>query len=224
MKRSAALLAFLVLTAGAGQAHEQAQTPAISGPADEWVYPLAAPGTYSLPAIGRAADASLLDENGEEVSLAASMAGRITLLAFIYTRCGDICPMASAYMAQVQQLASQGGLSDDFGMISLSFDPQYDTPERMREYAGNFRSGGNGFAPWLFLTARDDASIKPVLDAYNQPVARKRDAASRTGPLSHLLRVFLVDASGTIRNIYSADFLDPRLIVNDVQTLLAQAR
>jgi cytochrome oxidase Cu insertion factor (SCO1/SenC/PrrC family) len=221
MKQVLFLLAAL-LAAGNAQAHEQIDGnhgPEIAGPADAWVYPLAKPGTYRLPKIDEAADAVLLDEAGAEVSLVKLFAGRTTLLAFVYTRCGDICPMASAYMAQVRQLAGHVGLSEDFGMISISFDPQYDTPERMREYADGFRTQGSSLPPWQFLTAKNESAIRPVLEAYGQPVARKRDPSSKGGPLSHLLRVFLIDASGSIRNIYSADFLDPRLVLNDVQTL-----
>ncbi len=221
MKRFSSLLA-CILISSAAQGHEQgAARPhaQITGPADDWVYPLAKPGTYALPPIGKAADFTLLDEQGREAALSELSAGRITLLAFVYTRCGDICPMASAYMAQVRQLAGSAGLSDGFGMISLSFDPQYDTPDRMREYAQGFRAEGAGLPPWHFLTARDEATIKPVLAAWSQPVSRKRDASDPLGPLGHLLRVFLIDAEGSIRNIYSADFLDPRLVINDVLTL-----
>ncbi len=227
MKRLLLLLACILLADAAAQGHEQEKgghAAKVTGPADDWVYPLAEPGTYALPEIGKAADFMLLDEDGTAISLSRLFSGRITLLAFVYTRCGDVCPMASAYMAQVRQLSGPAGLSDVLGMISLSFDPQYDTPARMREYAQGFRSDDPSLPPWRFLTARDETAIKPVLAAYGQPVSRKRDASSPSGPLSHLLRVFLIDAGGSIRNIYSADFLDPRLVINDVLTLRGQAQ
>ncbi len=227
MGRALLLLACILIPAAAAHGHEQAaeeHSGPVTGPADAWVYPLAEPGTYALPKIGEAADFMLQDEDGTGISLSRLFSGRITLLAFVYTRCGDVCPMASAYMAQVRQLSGPAGLSDVLGMISLSFDPQYDTPARMRDYAEGFRTGDSSLPPWRFLTAKDEMAIKPVLAAYGQPVSRKRDASSPSGPLSHLLRVFLIDAEGSIRNIYSADFLDPRLVINDVLTLRKEAQ
>lgn len=198
-------------------------TRQVEGPADGWVYPLAAPGTYGLPPIKTAADATLLDEAARPVSLAELYDGRITVLAFIYTRCGDICPLAAARMADLQSLASaESDLAGALRLVSLSFDPEHDTPERMAAYAAAFRAP-EAAPEWLFLTAPDAAEIAPVLAAYDQPVSRKADPDDGLGPFSHLLRVFLVDPDGAIRNIYSADFLDPRLVVNDVRTLLMEA-
>ena len=53
---------------------------------------------------------------------------------------------------------------------------------------------------------------------------RKTDPDDPLGPLAHQLRVFLIDAKGDIRNIYSVGFLDPRLVMTDVRTLLAEER
>ena len=190
----------------------------VTGPADEYVYELAEPGSYRLPVIRRAADAMLLDEHGGRVALHGIFKGEITVLAFIYTRCGDICPIASARMSDLQAIAAEApGDAGDLTLVSLSFDPAYDTPGRLSEYARSFRS--MDAPPWLFLTAPDQAAIAPVLGAYDQPVAGKGDDASAGEPFSHLLRVFLIDGDGMIRNIYSADFLDPRLVMNDVRTL-----
>jgi cytochrome oxidase Cu insertion factor (SCO1/SenC/PrrC family) len=104
--------------------------------------------------------------------------------------------------------------------VSLSLDPAHDRPAVMADYATSFRAP---HAPdWLFLTAEGEAAMAPVLAAYGQPVARKADPADPSGPFSHLLRVFLIDGQGMVRNIYSADFFDPRLVLNDARTLLME--
>ncbi len=196
----------------------------IEGPADDYVYELAAPGTYSLPAIRPATNARLVDDTGADRELARLFEGRITLLAFIYTRCGDICPVATLRMADLQRLAARmPAVAGTFQLVSLSFDPAYDTPARLADYARHMRADTGTAPPWTFLTARSTDAIAPVLKAYDQPVARKPGGEDATGPFSHLLRVFLIDRDGMIRNIYSADFLDPRLVLNDVRTLLAPA-
>ena len=222
--RTVGFAAALALAWGA-QAHDAEHTKAtdrVEGPADGWVFPLAAPGTYVLPPIKRAADAMPLDEAGRPVSLSELYDGRITVLAFIYTRCADVCPLASTRMADLQSLASADPeLAGALRLVSLSFDPEHDTPERMAEYAAAFRAP-EATSEWVFLTAPDAAAMAPVLAAYDQPVSRKAGPDDGFGPFSHLLRVFLVDPDGEIRNIYSADFLDPRLVMNDAKTLLME--
>lgn len=102
----------------------------------------------------------------------------------------------------------------------MSFDPANDTPKRMADYANLF-SRRAGAAPWHFVTARNQKP-QPVLDAYGQAVDRKENPSDPTGPLNHTLRVFLVDAAGFIRNIYSSGTLDPRLVLADIQTLMLE--
>ena len=225
MTRNAPLVAALatLLLAAPAMAHDEAASPThtVTGPADGYAFALAAPGTYSLPRIREAADAVLLDEFGAAHHLARLFRGRITVMAFMYTRCGDICPVAAMRMADLQALA--GDMPEAAGklqLISVSFDPAHDTPARMGEYARHLRADDTRPPRWLFLTAPDGDAIAPVLDAYDQPVMAKADPADPFGPYSHLLRVMLIDPRGQVRNIYSADFLDPRLVLNDVLTLL----
>ena len=78
----------------------------VEGPADDYVYELAAPGSYDLPRIKPAAGAKLLDESGRPVELSALFAGRLTILSFMYTRCGDACPLAGLHLADLQKLAA----------------------------------------------------------------------------------------------------------------------
>ena len=195
--------------------------PRVTGPADGYAFALAAPGTYALPRIRKAADAVLLDEFGAAHHLARLFRDRITVMAFMYTRCGDICPVAAMRMADLKALAGEmPEVAATLQLVSVSFDPAHDTPARMGEYARNLRGDDAGPPRWLFLTAPDEDAIAPVLAAYDQPVMAKADPADPFGPFSHLLRVMLIDAQGQVRNIYSADFLDPRLVLNDVLTLL----
>ncbi len=213
---TAALLA--ALAPAVGLAHD---TPMkVEGPADNYVHELAAPGTYALPRIRQAADAEVLDESGRALKLSRLFSQGITILAFMYTRCGDVCPLAALRLADFQMLASkQHDVARQVQLVSLSFDPDHDTPQVMAEFAGHMRLPDVISPRWLFLTAPSEEVIAPVLKAYNQPVAKKSDPNDPSGPLSHLLRVFLIDSEGSIRNIYSSEFLDPRLLLNDVRSL-----
>ena len=106
----------------------------------------------------------------------------------------------------------------------MSLDAEHDTPEVMREFAAQWRSGDRASPEWLFLTATDRDAIAPVLAAYNQRIDRKPDPASPGGPLNHIFRAFLIDDEGLIRNIYSFEFFEPKLVLNDVHSLLIERR
>ena len=210
-----------LLAAGPGAAHDgRSDEETVAGPADNYVFALPEPGSYSLPAIKQAAGGSVLDENGRGHDLADLVTGQVTVLAFIYTHCTDVCPTATLRLAQLHDLAArQPGIARHLRLITMSFDPEHDSPDIMRDHAAQWRGPAGGMPEWLFLTAPDAASLQPVLAAYDQTVGRKSDPNDPTGQLNHILRVFLIDDAGTIRNIYSLDFLDPELVLNDIRTL-----
>lgn len=182
------------------------------------------PGTYTLPVIKQAADGALLDSTGKPVRLADLTHGRITVLSFIYTRCAaaKACPMATGVLMRLHRESGEDAkLAARLRLVSLSFDPVNDTPERMAAYS-QLASLRPTAAPWHFVTTRSQAELQPILEAYGQAVDRKQNPSDPTGPLNHTLRVFLVDATGSIRNIYSSGTLDPRLVLADIRTLMAE--
>ena len=187
-------------------------------------YDAPVPGTYTLPIIKPAADGALVAPDGTSVRLAELTRGRITVLSFIYTRCAaaKACPYATGVLIQLhRESADDARLARNLRLVSMSFDPENDTPERMTAYA-TLASQHPTAAPWHFVTTRSPADLRPILTAYGQAVDRKANPADPTGPLNHTLRVFLVDAAGQIRNIYSSGTLDPRLVLADIRTLLLE--
>ena len=115
-------------------------------------------------------------------------------------------------------------LRDNLQLVTISFDPEHDTPEVMAMHAAALDNSRDPGADWRFLTTSGPESLRPILAAYDQPVARKPDPDDAYGPLAHQLRVYLSDRGARVRNIYSLDFLDPRLVATDVRTLLAEER
>jgi protein SCO1 len=192
-----------------------------TGPSAGYAFALPEPGSYRLPAIRPAAGGSVLDETGRELDLTDLLQGRITVLAFMYTRCGDLCPTATLQLSLLQDLvAKDQRLAQRMHLVSMSFDPEHDTPEVLAEYAAGWRSDETGAPEWLFLTAPARSALTPVLAAYGQAVSAKPEPDAAGGPLYHIFRAFLIDASGQIRNIYSLDFLDPDLVLTDIKTLI----
>lgn len=184
------------------------------------------PGTYTLPVVKQAADGDVLDSNGRRLRLRELTRGRVTIMSFIYTRCAatKACPYATGVLMQLHRISSEDpALAKSMRLISMSFDPSVDTPEHMSAYAA-LADGHSAAAEWRFLTTRSQDELQPILEAYGQAVDRKKNPLDPTGPLNHTLRVFLIDQDGNIRNIYSSDTLDPRLLLADVRTLVMERK
>ncbi len=74
--------------------------------------------------------------------------------------------------------------------------------------------------PWAFLTARNYDDLAPLLSGMGQEISFDVDAQGRrTGAINHLLKVFLIDPEGWVREIYTTAFLAPESLLNDARTL-----
>jgi len=190
----------------------------------DYDYDAPVPGSYSLPVVKVAPDGGLLESNGKSVNLRDLIRGRVTVLSFIYTRCAapKACAYATGVLSQLH-LASldDTALAKSLRLVSLSFDPDYDTPPRLAAYAEGINDEKSG-CEWRFATAKSRAELAKILNAYGQAVDRRPNPSDPQGPFYHVLRVFLIDREGRIRNIYSSGTLDPRLVLGDVKTLLLE--
>jgi len=216
-----ALLVGLVAAPGIATAHEALSLE------DEFVkgvfsphFVAPAPGSYELPAIKRVAGFVLRDSTGRLVNTHEVTAGKVAVVSFIYTACPDRlgCPLASRALQDLQGRLKDEGLYRDVVLLSISFDPERDSPAQLAKYA---RLYGADPAFWRFMTASSPRVLAEMLESYGQDRAPVYDSRGRfTGRFSHVLKVFLVDRAGDIRNIYSAGFLVPDLVVNDIKTVL----
>lgn len=183
-----------------------------------------APGSYELPVIGGAADGNVVTSTRAKTTLADIKGGRISLLSFIYRTCDDVngCPLSTMVLYTLgQELAKTPELAERLQIMTLSFDPQFDTPEVMADYKDSIL--GDVPMNWAFLTTESETQLQPILDAYQQNVVRDRNSApGEPAKFSHILRVYLVDADNQIRNIYSLSFLHPDILINDVKTLILE--
>jgi protein SCO1/2 len=113
--------------------------------------------SYTIPPL------YLIDMHNKKVSVPGLLGydGPI-MLNFIFTSCTTICPVLSATFSQVQ--AELGGEAKNVLLISVSIDPEQDTPERLKDYAGRFKAG----AGWQFLTGSIEniISMQKAFDAY----------------------------------------------------------
>ena len=181
-----------------------------------------APGTYALPPIDTVEDHPLLDADGRATSLFQVTADRLAIVAFVYTTCVETagCPASMALLHRLDgALAGDPTLAAAVRLVAISFDPERDTPARLT----TVRRVHQPATDWLFATTRDEATLAPLLADFDQPVAKLRFADGRwTGLFRHVLKVFLVDRAHRVRNVYSAGFLHPALVLNDARTVLGE--
>jgi protein SCO1 len=183
------------------------------------------PGTYQLQSIQRVTDAVLLDSTGRPVRLSAVTQGKITLLTFFYTYCVDPlgCPFAHTTLANLRdRVREDRALTGHVRFVSVSLDPTHDTPDAIASYGQEFTIDPK--FEWLFLTARRVRDLLPVLDDFGQDVSVDVDETGRaTRTLHHMLKMFLIDERGEVREIYSLAFLQPQVMFNDIKTLALEA-
>jgi protein SCO1 len=182
-----------------------------------------APGTYVLHHIMPAPQGTVLGLDGRAAPLSRYTREKITLLGFIYTTCSDPegCPLAYRVFDAIKEaIADRPRLHGKVRFVTLSFDPARDTPETMSRYAGSRAVEKENGLRWYFLTTRSARELLPLVEGFGQDVRRTRSGRE----LSHVLKVFLIDRAGDVREIYSSNFLHPQVVLNDIETLLVEER
>jgi protein SCO1 len=213
----------LLLPAAFASAHRAEHRPVVEPPVMDFTPP--PPGTYGLPVIQVAPDGNVLDAEGRSRRLSVYTRGRVSLLSLVYAYCTDPtgCPLAHATSLALQErILADERLHRRVRFVSLSFDPQNDTPAVMRAYGGKNRRA-DGPLPWHFLTTRSIEELAPILDGLGQEIARETDGHGQPPrTISHMLKLFLLDRDGRVREIYSTAFLHPDAMMNDIRTLVME--
>jgi protein SCO1/2 len=166
-------------------------------------------GDKRLPVIGAAPQFTLTSQDGKPVAL-ADLRGKVLAVTFIYTECPDICPMLTQKMVQVQD-----ELGADFGtkvaFVSISLDPEHDTPDVLKDYAQFWGAKPDG---WSFLTGSPEA-VRDVSRRYGVFFAKKED-----GSVDHTQLTSLVDPAGQMRVQYLGARFDPEEFRRDLISLI----
>jgi protein SCO1 len=156
-----------------------------------------------------APDFQLLDQDEHPVAL-ASLRGFFVVLDFVYTECPGPCPiLTSSHVTLQRSLPPE--LRTRTRFISISLDPEKDTPQVLRHYAA---ARGVDFATWSFLTG-PQAQVADVVARYGVGTVRQPD-----GTIDHLVITFLIDADGRITQRYIGLEHPPEEIAGDLANLL----
>lgn len=181
MKRGV-LSACLVLVALTGAAQEYDKDSALA---------------VSQAAIGtRLQDYQLRDVRGQAFQL-GQVAGRPLVVSMIYTSCHHICPMITRNLARNIEIAREALGEDAFSVVTVGFDWQVDSPDRMRQFAAE--QGASGIDDWHFL-----ASDAATIDALSENLGFLFFPSAKG--FDHLVQTTVVDRHGTIyRQLYGVD-------------------
>jgi protein SCO1/2 len=172
---------------------------------------------YNVPTPGQAVpDFKLLNQSGKTIAL-DQFRGKVLLVTFIYTRCPlpDYCIRLSRNFANIQhQLAADPQLYNKTHLLSISFDPEYDTPKVLHSY-GIAYAGSGAFAHWDFAAPTDLDAVEQFFDVAVSP--------GSNNTLTHSLSTAVIAPDGKIFRWYPTNEWTPAAVVDDVKQAVAQA-
>lgn len=173
---------------------------------------------YHVPQIGDTVpDFQFLNQSNHEISL-KQFRGKVLVLTFIYTRCtsSQFCPLMSRNFAHLDQLlAADPALYAKTHLLSISFDPTYDTPAVLRSYGGAYtgRYSKETFQHWDFA-APSPAKLASLLQWFDVAVTRSSGKV-----VTHSVSTAVIGPDGKIRTWYPTNTWTPQQALKDIQQI-----
>jgi len=156
---------------------------------------------------------SLINQENKKIQL-TSFRGRILVFTFMYTRCPipDFCPRMSQHFREVYDALKDININKDWHLLSISFDPDFDTPKILKNYSKAFSSD---LKKWSFVTGNTSV-IDEMISRFG--IIVRRPKASITD-WDHNLRTVIVDSNGVIQTIYIGNSWTPETLVQDLKKM-----
>jgi protein SCO1/2 len=159
-------------------------------------------------------DFQLINQDGKRIHL-HQYHGKALLLTFIYTRCPfpNFCPLMSKNFAQIlEQVRSDPKLSPSTHLLSISIDPEYDTPAVLRAYGLDCAGNLHSFDHWEFATGTQD-QVRKVAEFFGLKYW------TEGGQIMHALVTALIGPDGKVIQIYRGNDWQPAQVVNDLRDI-----
>jgi protein SCO1/2 len=178
------------------------------------------PVSYHVPSAGDAVpNFKLINQNGRTIHL-GQFKGRVLLLTFIYTRCplADYCPRMSRNFAEIDKaLQADPALYAKTHLLSISFDPKYDTPAVLKSYGGAYtgRFTKEKFEHWDFAAPPVD-EMAALTEFFGVGVT-----PGDSGTLTHSLSTVLIGKDGKIRSWYPTNDWQPADVLSAMKSAAA---
>lgn len=151
-----------------------------------------------------------LEDSKEREYSFSEFSGKYVFITFIYTACTDVCPELELNMAQVYERIPEHYIGEDIVFLSISFDPERDTPETLEKYRSYFNSDGE---TWRMARIPDESELKNLLDEFGVVVI-----PDDSGNFTHNSAFYLVDPQGTLVEVM--DYKKIEEAVNKVTAIL----
>jgi protein SCO1 len=150
-----------------------------------------------------------IDQTGKRRALLDKVDGRTVIVDFIFTRCTSVCSALGTSYQQLQADIRKRHLENQVRLVTVSFDPEHDTPDIIADYGRRFRANPD---TWTILTPIDSKALRRSLDAFG--VVRVR---APNGQYIHNAAFNVIDRSGRLARI--VDIGEPRQALGAAQQL-----
>lgn len=161
--------------------------------------------------------AELTDQNGEAVTFPDDLKGKPVLMGFIYTHCPDICSFITANLHSVWEEMNE---TEEAHFVLITFDPERDRPEVLREYAEAFDMNRS---PFTFLTGNPDQidTLMKRLGVRSQvSYTTETEEGEELYFLNHTDKILLIDTEGRLVMDYGGSMTPTGIFVSDLNELL----
>jgi protein SCO1/2 len=171
---------------------------------------------YHVPATGDVVpDFKLRNQDGRTIHL-SQFRGKTLLITFIYTRCPlpNFCPLVTHNFAEInKQLAADPSLYAQTHLLCVSFDPEHDTPERLRAYGAQYigSDAAKAFAHWDFAVP-SQTELLEMAKFFDVGITR-----GENDTITHTLSTTLIDGHGKVAQFYPGNEWTPDHVVADVR-------
>ena len=154
---------------------------------------------------------TLINQENEKIQL-GSFRGRVLVFTFMYTRCPipDFCPRLSQHFSDVYDTLKNININKDWHLLSISFDPGFDTPEILKKYSKVFSAD---LKKWSFATG-NTSIIDEMISRFGIIVRRQKASVT---DWDHNLRTVIVDPNGIIQTIYIGNMWASEKLVQDIK-------
>jgi protein SCO1/2 len=151
----------------------------------------------SLPIIGQVSDFTLTNQNGQTIAL-ADLQGKVWVADIIFTRCAGPCPRMTRQMAELQAALPAESSAK---LVTLTTDPEFDTPSVMKAYAQRF---GANLDRWMFLTGKKEeiANLAAGGLKLSAVEVKPEERASPEDLFIHSTIFVVVDKQERLRGVY----------------------
>lgn len=169
-----------------------------------------------FPSLGKVPNFNLIDHEGHALT-EQHFKGKVSVVHFMFTSCSTVCPLLMQSVATLQRKLKK--VHHQVQFVSISVDPDVDTPERLRNYA---KQRHFNLDNWKLVTGDSLAIRQVVVQGFKQTMGERRPIEGGAGAydILHGTHLVLVDRHGTLRGFYRTDPAELNSLQKDIKRLL----